>query len=113
MPVLKALKKFRYDRVKLRPGDLFKCRDKHVPLVTRAQLAALPEVQEAEPKQLYKTRHMEAETPRIVEHDKLEAEKPLGAMTVAELRAEAGIRGIHLPSGYIAKAELLSIVSEG
>jgi hypothetical protein len=61
MPVLKALKRFTYNKVKLREGDLFKCKGKDV----------------------------------------------------AELREEAGAKGIFLPSGYIPKAELIRIIAEG
>jgi hypothetical protein len=35
------------------------------------------------------------------------------AKTVNELRAEAETKGIHLPSGYVPKAELQRILSEG
>lgn len=114
MPVLKALKKFTYAREKLRPGDLFKCKERFVPLLVGRGIATRPDaptneelVARAETAQTYSTRHMEAETPKV------EEKKPLGEMTVAELRAEAEAKDIHLPAGYIAKAELLSIVENG
>jgi hypothetical protein len=95
MPVLKALKSFSYDRVKLRAGDIFKCKDKHVPLVVHAKLATRPEVEIAKPSLVYQTRHLEA------------------ARTVPELRAEAAAKGKKLPKGYIPKAELQRIIAEG
>jgi hypothetical protein len=95
MPVLKALKSFSYDKVKLRAGDIFKCKDKHVPLVIHAKLATKPEVEIAKPTLTYQTRHLEA------------------ARTVPELRAEANAKGIFLPSGYIPKAELQRIIAKG
>jgi hypothetical protein len=102
MPVLKALKSFSYDKVKLRAGDIFKCKDKHVPLVVHAKLATRPEVQVSKPVPAYQTRHMEAERPSIT----------APAKTVLELRAEAEAKGIHLPKGYIPKAELQRIIVE-
>jgi hypothetical protein len=36
--------------------------------------------------------------------------KPVSAMTVHELRDHADKRGISLPKGYIAKADLLGII---
>jgi hypothetical protein len=98
MPVLKALKKFSYDKTKLRAGDLFKCKEKHVPLVIRAGLATRPEVEIAKPVPVYQTRHMEAEKP---------------SKTVSELREEAEAKGLDLPSGYITKADLQRILAEG
>jgi hypothetical protein len=103
MPVLKALKSFSYDKVKLRAGDLFKCKDKYVPLVIHAKLATKPEVEIARPAQAYQTRHMEAERPSVI----------APAKTVLELRAEAEAKGIHLPKGYIPKVELLRIIAKG
>lgn len=96
MPVLKALKSFSYNKVKLQAGDLFKCKDKHVTILVHSHLATKPEVEIAKPTQAYQTRHMEAEKPK----------------TVSELRAEAEAKGIHLPSGYITKSELVDILSK-
>jgi hypothetical protein len=104
MPVLKALKAFTYDHVKLRAGDLFKCKDRYVPIVVHAKLATRPEVQIAKPVPAYQTRHMEAERqPSVI----------APAKTVLELRAEAEAKGIHLPKGYIPKVELLRIIAKG
>jgi hypothetical protein len=100
MPVLKALKRFTYNKVKLREGDLFKCKGKDVALCISYQLACKPEVVIAPPVPVYQTRHMEA--------------NPVArSKTVAELREEAGAKGIFLPSGYIPKAELIRIIAEG
>lgn len=100
MPVLKCLKPFPYgearNRVKLKPGDIFKCKEKHVPLLVHAGLATKPDVVISEPVPVYQTRHMEAAKPK----------------TVAELRAEAEARGVHLPRGYITKAQLMDILDK-
>lgn len=97
MPVLKALKRFTYNRVKLREGDLFKAKERDVAIIIAHQLACKPEVIISKPEPVYQTRHMVAEK----------------AKTVVELRAEAEAKGIYLPKGYIPKAELMRIIAEG
>lgn len=104
MPVLKALKGFSYNKQKLRAGDIFKCKDKHVAMLCQSRLAAKPDmVEDPNPIQLYQTRHMEAARPVV---------KDRSDMTVAELRAEAETKEIHLPSGYVTKSELVDILSK-
>jgi hypothetical protein len=100
MPVLKALKRFTYNKVKLREGDLFKCKGKDVALCISYQLACKPEVVVAPPVPVYQTRH-------------LQANPVASGKTVVELRAEAEAKGIYLPKGYIPKAELIRIIAEG
>ena len=118
MPVMKALKDFPYNKVRLKAGDIFKCKEKHIPVLVHAKLATRPEVEVAKPIPAYQTRHMEAEKPDFVPYM-----PPMDSRgnnniiptskTVAELRAVAEARGIHLPSGYIPKTELLRIIAKG
>jgi hypothetical protein len=69
MPVLEALKNFSYDRVKLKKGDKFKCKGKHVHLVVGSGLAKVPAEMVHTPTGIepavmtYHTRQMEAESP--------------------------------------------------
>ena len=108
MPVLKALKKFSYNAQRLRPGDLFKCKDKHVAMLVVGGLAHKPEVYDTpEPSvvqpapAVYSTRSMEAG--RITASPK----------TVIELRTEAEAKGIYIPKGkYIPKSELIRMIEE-
>lgn len=96
MPVMKALKSLSYDGVKYRVGDFFECDDRYIPLLVHAGIACAPEVKISEPVPVYQTRHMEAQRQG----------------TVSSLRAEAEARGIHLPKGYIPKAQLLEIIAK-
>jgi hypothetical protein len=76
MPVLEALKTFSYDRVKLRPGDKFKCKGKHVHLVVGSGLAKVPAGMVHTPTGIepaimtYQTRQMEADSPNYSSYTK-------------------------------------------
>lgn len=88
MPNVIALKKFRYSRQKVRPGETLKVKGSHVDILVAAKL-----VKEIVPP-VYQTRHMEA------------------ARTVPELRAALTARGVELPKGYVPKSELMRLLSE-
>ena len=107
MPVLKAIKNFPYNKQRLRVGDLFKCKDRHVPLLVAQGLAHKPEVYDVQAEQAYNTRHMEAKS---VPEPKVQ--KDYHQMTVVELRAAIEAKGTFLPSGYIPKAQLIDILSK-
>lgn len=92
--LMRAVKQFRYPSgVKRRPGETFTAKGRHAMQLAAAGLAVIVG---DKPSLAYETRHMEA--------------KPVSAMTVLELREYADNKGISLPRGYIAKADLVGII---
>jgi hypothetical protein len=111
--LMRAIKKLKYNKIGYRPGDVFEAKGRHALLLVHAQLAEIVQPKVAMMQlgpPIYKTRHMEAEQPGEVAKQPEEITKQPSEMTVLELRDEADKRGIVLPRGYIAKAELLNII---